>query len=135
MKPTLQQLAEKMADKTDQELLEMFKKQSDWSDEAIAAAKAEFIKRNPTLPSETENQQKNPFSEIGEAREIAYSLKNTAVNEIANRSRLLFIQATLRPAAKWSIFWGASCNRFRTGNNESQRHKCCARINRPLSIC
>jgi len=60
MSPTPQQPAEKMAEKTDQQLLDMLAKPSDWTPAALDAARTELQKRNirvvevaPQIPPNT----------------------------------------------------------------------------------
>jgi hypothetical protein len=47
---TSQNLTEQMTGKTDQQLLDIFSKPSDWSSEALGAAKAELQKRGIPIP-------------------------------------------------------------------------------------
>ena len=48
-----QVLAEKMEEKTDRQLLDMFARQSDWTPEALNAARTELQKRNIHIPEIT----------------------------------------------------------------------------------
>ena len=50
MKPTSQELAAAMAEKTDEQLREMFAERSDWTAEALWAAQAELDRRGVPLP-------------------------------------------------------------------------------------
>lgn len=82
---TPRDLAQKMAEKTDQELLAMFASPDDWTTEAIDSAKAELRKRGLDSPSERhsrESERPDNHPEIDDRPDI-YEFFGTYPNDDA----------------------------------------------------
>ena len=82
MKPTVQQLAAVMADKTDEQLQEMFAKRSLWTPEALSAARAELARRAIPLPPE-------PAAPISPRQERTEMRKATPENRLNMKALVL----------------------------------------------